>query len=535
MRGRWIFLFALVAGLGVFASIWIAALPDGDKPVTGGRYVEGIAGAPSRINPLFAELNEADESLVALIFAGLTRLDDRGRPFPDLAEKWTVSADGLTYKFTLRAGLLWPDGTQLTARDVEYTYELLRTLAVGPSSTVASVLAQAVISTLDLRTVVIQLDQPLASLPAYLIVGILPFHLVSDAGPEGISTANFNQAPVGAGPFRLKELDNERAVLVPNPFYHFAQPLLDQIELRFFENEAVLLAALEARQIDGALFRAGLDEADIQDLKQANVHTTAVPTAETVFVFFNLNKPMFEDHRVRQALIYALDRDKIVASVFGRLATRSDSPLTATIWSSTPSLARYAFDIQAAKSLLEEAGWFLVADVRQQGGSSLAFHLATDSDPVRMAVAEEIARSWQVLGIEVTLDLVGGTALVRDLLEARGFEALLFGVSAGPDPDPFSMWHSSSATAQGDNLASLRNVTIDGLLEEGRSSSSVGRREELYIEFQRLFAEEIPSIPLYAPTSIYTQTSSLKGLRIGFLPSQGQRFWQVAEWYLETQ
>ncbi len=534
MRSRWVFLFALVAGLGLFAAIWIAASRNGSEPIAGGIYIEGIAGEPDRINPLFAGFNEVDESLVSLIFAGLTRLDEHGRPSPDLAESWTVSPDGLTYIFTLRSGLLWQDGIPLTAEDVEFTYELLGAQGVNPSSTIASVLDQAKISILDIRTIQIRLDQPFAPLPAYLTLGILPVRILSDVGPQGISEAVFNRAPIGAGPYRLKALDQTRAVLVPNLFYHIALPLLEEIELRFFRNEVDLLAALKAQQIDGAMFSSGLGDADLLDLDRAGFNTLHLPTTETVFVFLNLTEPNFDDLRVRQALLHALDLDAIISGLHGSLAIRADSPLPPAIWSSTPSLQKYGYDLQAAESLLEEVGWVLVEEVRQRGGVSLSFQLVTDSDPVRVAVAQEVVKSWQALGIEVTLESVGSTKLVRDLLEPRRFEALLFALTGGPDPDPYSTWHRSAISAEGDNLAMLTNITIDALLEEGRAALSLDRREELYIEFQELFAEGVPSIPIYTSSMIYVQTSSLGGVRIGFMQNAGARFGQAHEWYLET-
>ncbi len=534
MHGRRVFLFTLIGGLGVLAAIWIAASGNSDQPIPGGAYTEGMAGSPDRVNPLFAGFNEVDESLVALIFAGLTRLDENGRPFPDLAENWTVSPDGLTYIFTLRSGLLWQDGTPLTAEDIAFTYELLRAKDVNPSSTIASVLAKATVSILDIRTVQIRLDQPFAPLPAYLTLGVLPARLLGDAGLETISTAAFNQAPVGAGPYRLEQLTPAKAVLVPNPFYHFAMPLLDQIELRFFKNEADLLAALKERQLDGALFTSGVREADLVDLVQAGFHPLNLPTAETVFVFLNLTEPVFEDRRVRQALLYALDRDAIVENVFGSLAIRSNSPLPEAIWSSTPSLEKYDYDLETAASLLDAAGWILVEEVRQRGGVPLSFQLVTDSDPVRVTVAQEVVSRWRALGIEVTLETVGSTLLVRDRLDPRLFEAMLFSLTGGPDPDPFATWHSSANSDEGDNLAQLNNLAIDVLLEEGRTSNSFGRREEIYTEFQELFSDEVPSIPLYTSSLIYVQTSSLQGVRFGFLANAGARFAQVPEWYFKT-
>ncbi len=106
-RSLALLLVLLLAGVAAFAALWYAAPRghEGTEPDFGGVYVEGMTGAPARINPLFAGQNAVDETLVALVFAGLTRLDDHGQPFPDLAETWDVSPDGRSYTFTLRQGL----------------------------------------------------------------------------------------------------------------------------------------------------------------------------------------------------------------------------------------------------------------------------------------------------------------------------------------------------------------------------------------------------------------------------------------------
>ncbi|MCJ7831379.1 MAG: peptide ABC transporter substrate-binding protein, partial [Dehalococcoidia bacterium] len=101
MRSRWLLLMALVAGIAIMALLWYTASRSSETvhPQSGGTYVEGAAGAPSRINPIFSSFNAVDSDLTALIFSGLTRLGLDGEALPDLAENWEVSADRLTYTF----------------------------------------------------------------------------------------------------------------------------------------------------------------------------------------------------------------------------------------------------------------------------------------------------------------------------------------------------------------------------------------------------------------------------------------------------
>ncbi len=126
---RSLFFFVLVAGVVAITLFWSLAAKSDEQvidPDFGGAYIEGIAGSPARVNPLFTAENTTDQTLTSLIFAGLTRLDEHGSPFPDMAETWAVSPDGLVYTFKLRKGLVWHDGQPVTADDVVFTYDLLQ-------------------------------------------------------------------------------------------------------------------------------------------------------------------------------------------------------------------------------------------------------------------------------------------------------------------------------------------------------------------------------------------------------------------------
>jgi peptide/nickel transport system substrate-binding protein len=153
---------------------------------------------------------------------------------------------------------------------------------------------------------------------------------------------------------------------------------------------------------------------------------------------------------------------------------------------------------------------------------------------VRLAVAQRLADSWTALGIEVTIDAVAATTLVREVLEPRSFEAALFSAPGEVDPDPYLLWHSSQDTGKGLNLASLEDRRFDTLIEQARLEGLPPRREELYGQFQELFAQELPALPLFAETLLYVQPESLKGARVGYAADAGARFWQVQEWHLRT-
>jgi peptide/nickel transport system substrate-binding protein len=539
LRGkRWIFLVILAAGVGAFSVFWYAASSgtEGNQPAFGGAYVEGVTGAAARINPLFAAQNDVDESLVALLFSGLTRLDDQGQPFPDLAEAWDVSADGRVYTFRLRRGIVWHDGTAFDVDDVIFTFGLLKSPVLRSPPGLARVLADAVVTKVDAFSLRIELQQAYAPLAAYLSLGILPQHLLAQTPPEALLDAAFNQRPVGTGPFRLEQLAPDRAVLTANAAYHFGQPYIQRLELRFFRDSGALMAALRSRQLDGAFFESGVGSADYAYLEgRKDLALSLLSSGEVTFVYFNLKDVLFQDRRVRQALLYSIDRDALVVEALYNQALKAQSPLPQGTWAATDSMSRYGADAGLANLLLNESGWRAAAGaVRSNGAARLSFTLATNNDPVRVAVAQALAAKWKALGVDVKVEAGGTTTLVRDLLEPRAYQVALFAYRSEADPDPYAAWHSSQSGSGGRNLSLLSDPRFDRLLEDARQAPNQATRTQLYRDFQELFAQEVPAIPLFSSTSLYVQESSMQGNRPGYLDNPGARFWQVQDWHVKT-
>lgn len=531
-RGRWLFLGVLVCGLALFTAAWYVneANKSRTSSASASRYVEGVPGAPVRINPL-APGSDTDRALVALIFAGLTKLDQFGQPQADLAESWTVSQDGRVYTFLLRSGLSWPDSVSLTSRDALFTLALLQSSELTGQIPIASSLPAWVLREIDARTFTIELEQPFAPLPAYLSVGLLPEHLLRNLPPAQVLSSPFNQRPIGAGPYRLSEINSEHAVLQANRLYHTGTPAIQNLELRFFADEGELFSALLNRQIDGALF-SELSENQLQQLRKARLLFLSLPTSQVGFVHLNLSKAVFQDRRVRQALLYAIDRDALIAELVPA-AQPSLSPIMAGVWASGDQLSRYDQDLSAAALLLDEAGWRLSGNIRRKDGAELAFDLRTTNDPRRLQLAQALAQRWSALGIRVNVVATGSTILIRDALPIRDFDAVLLAGSQGQDPDPFRFWHSSAGSGAAANVGGLADPRFDRLLEAGRTQVSIAARKDIYAAFQELFAQELPALPLFSITRVYAQSSTMRNVKAGFLADDGGRFWQVQQWQLK--
>ncbi|MBI4570968.1 MAG: peptide ABC transporter substrate-binding protein, partial [Chloroflexi bacterium] len=254
-RPRWPLLLVLVAGVAIV--VGLAYLPSDDsgeaRPSRGGSYIEGVAGAPSRVNPLFAPFNDVDGDLASLVFSGLVRFGPNGAVQPDLADLPQVTPDGTTYIFELKPGLYWHDGEPLDSADVVFTIEAIQDPDFQGDPVLADLFRDVTVEAQDERTVIITLPEPFAPFLARgATVGILPEHLLGDLDAAGLAEAPFNERPTGSGPFRLVRLTSAEAKLAPFDSYHLGRPFLDEFHLRFYRDDAALMAALRNEEIDGA-------------------------------------------------------------------------------------------------------------------------------------------------------------------------------------------------------------------------------------------------------------------------------------------
>ncbi len=536
VRSRWLLPVVVAAGVVVLSVLWYRTSHSSHMAdsLTVTTHREGVAGSVSRINPLYSSANEVDADLVALIFSGLTRLGPDGTVQPDLAESWDISGDGLTYTFHLRQGVTWQDGQPFTADDVIFTYDALRDPNFRGQPAQADLFHSINYSKVDDATVEIRLSQPFAPLLSHLTIGILPSHLLQGQNADALYDNPFNQQPIGTGPFRLTELSPQKAVLEANSNYYLGGPFLGRFEFHFYQDEPALLKGLKAGEVQSAFFRSPLNADDAQYLQSAsNLRVLQLPSTTSTVLYFNNVWPSLQDPNVRMALAYAVNRPDIISSVLQGQAVEADSPIAAGTWSYYPVLDRYTYDPDQAARLLDEAGWTMQPNgVRAKDGVELRFVIVTNDDSMRTGAANDIAQSWQALGIPTEVSVQGPTTLLRDMLLPHQFIVALYGFDGGPDPDPYPAYHSSQARPGGQNLSGYSDGEADLLLQNARQSSDVESRKTLYRQFQELFASELPNLPLFQRTFTYAVDKNLQNVSPGVLFDSSSRFSQVNEWRL---
>jgi peptide/nickel transport system substrate-binding protein len=517
-------------------------------PDVGGTYVEGLVGNSRYINPILCQHNQVDRDLCSLIFNGLTKLNEKGEVISDLAERWEISDDGLVYTFHLRRDVLWHDGFPFTADDVVFTIEAMQDPHYQGAPYLAELWRSVDVARVNSHTVRFTLKEPFAPFLHYTTIGILPAHLLADVPAELLPNNPFNRHPIGTGLFQLEEVNAEHALLKANPLFYGPKPYLNKIEFRFYSDQESVLRAYERGEVHGISRVLPEDLTRVEANSGLKLFSARLTGYTLIFLNLkNLGVPFFQEKLVRQALLYGMDRQKLVDRVLKGQGLVAHSPISPGTWAYNSGVVKYEYDPERAKALLTEAGWRVPSppsamigesiegsgSVREKAGMRLAFTLLTDDDPLHIELAREIARQWEAIGVEAVPRAVS-SGLARDFLYPRRFEALLIDLELDGDPDPYPLWHSTQRNDEGQNYAGFVNYEADKLLEEARYMTDSGRRAELYHRFQEIFADEVPSLLLYHPIYTYAVDETVKGVQLGPLGDPSDRFRNVTDWHIVT-
>lgn len=502
-------------------------------PQRGGTHIEGILGTPRFVNPLLA-ISDADRDLSSLIFSGLMKITKEGSLELDLAESYTISEDLRTYTFTLKNGIVFHDGTPITADDVVFTVRMAKHPDVKSAKRANWEGVDAVV--IDDRTISFTLPAPFPLFLENTTLGIMPEHLWEEVAIEEFPFTELNTRPIGSGPYKVHEV-KKTASGVPVEYRLRAfdgagrHAYIKNFVVRFYQSSADLERAFELRDIDGA-----------HSIVNVNGTAHEAILGRVFGVFFNQSRQeLFTDTVVRRALEEALDKQAIVDTILSGYGVPLEGPL--------PPLTANDYEyerqdeearIENARAILEANGWERGEDgvFEKTSGKEtkrLSFSLDAPAAPELRSTAEYVSDVWRRMGAEVSLSVYETTDLNIDIIRPRDYEALLFGLVVGRELDLFAFWHSSQRNDPGLNIALYANIATDRYLEEARGEIDPSMRREA----AELAAAEITAdraaIFLYAPTFVYYTNNNVAGINLESVSSPSDRLTAVDEWFLETE
>ena len=367
---------------------------------------------------------------------------------------------------------------------------------------------------------------------SYATAGILPRHILEAVTAPNMLDDPFNLAPVGTGPYRLTLMDGAHALLVANETYYLGKPKIEEIEIRFFPTVASAAAGIVRAEIDGLLVDLTINPEDFLTLSDVEgVEEYALSRSAYTSLYLNNRETPLNDSFVREAIARAIDFDGIISELLAGRGLRAETPIAPGTWAYF-DVNEWNLDLGLARNLLDAGGWELSPGetVRHRNNVELRFSLMTDQDPLRGAIADAIAAQLAEVGVEAVVVREASNSLVTDFLIPREYQAAIFGWDPGADPDPYPAWHSSQAIGDGRNLAAYTSDEADAIMEAARQTAAMDARRDLYAQFQELFVQDVPSVPLYYPVYTYFVSSRVDGIQPGVLFTLASRFTGVQDW-----
>lgn len=535
VSGWLLLVLLLVVGL-VVQNFFLSGYYQTLKPVPGGIYNEGVLGRFTNANPLYAT-SDVDTTVSRLIFAGLFTYNGQNVLVGDLATGYNVDSRGTTYTVHLKPHLTWQDGRPLTSADVVFTYKAIQN--PDAQSPLEGSWQGITVSATDPLTVVFKLPDPLASFPYNLTNGIIPRHVLGSIAPADLRSADFNtEHPVGAGPFTWQAVQvtgsdpstaEAQVALVPFAGYQGGKPKLQEFVVHAYGDQNQLIQAFKANQLNGA---EGLNIVphDIHGMSSAQEHSLLL-TAATM-VFFKTSTGVLADDKVRQALVQAANVPEIVSQLdYATLPVRE--PLLNGQLGYDSSLQQAGHDLNAAKAALDADGWTVGAHgLRNKNGQPLTFNLTAADTPEYHLVVRNLNKQWQALGAQIN-PLFLDNADFQSALSEHGYDAVLYGISIGVDPDVFVYWDSSQAdirSANRLNLSEYKNTAADAALESGRTRLNPVLRVIKYKPFLQAWQQDNPALGLYQPRLLYITNGPVAGLVDQPINTSAGRLDNVQNW-----
>lgn len=427
-----------------------------------------------------------------LLFNSLVKRTKESDVQPDLALSWETP-DPKTYIFHLRHNVTFHDGRPLTSKDVVFTFRSIldgsvQTAKLGTYRVIDSVEA------LDSYTVVFKLKEVFAPFLWNLNEGIVP---------EG-APADFSQHPIGSGPFEyVHYLPDAEVVLKRNDAYYGMKPHIPLVRFKLIPEAVVAALELRKGSVDIGLRVLPPDVVEVLK-KDPDLRVLQAPGTDYQYLAFNLADPVFQDIRVRQAIAYAIDREKIIKYLWRNQARAASGVIPPNNWAYESNVQTYPYDPKRAKELLREAGQ-----------EHLTFTYRTSTDETARLLAAVIQQELKQIGVTIKIRSNEFATFYSDVTKGNFQMYSLRWIGGNTNPDFLDLIFSSNKIPpNGANRGHYSNSRVDELIAAGRHELDMGKRRQAYQEIQRIVAEELPYISLFYLDDVCVYNKRIEGLKL---------------------
>ncbi len=478
-----------------------------------------------------------------MAFDLLITIDDKGNDVPDLAatvptlQNGGISKDGFTITYHLRRNVRWQDGAPFTSADVKFNWQAV----MNPANNVVERRGYDQVRSVDTPdpyTVVFRLKAPFSPFIDTVFgesddpFRIIPKHLLAQY--PNINRVPFNQKPIGTGAFQVVAWQHgDHVEYKANPHYFRGAPQLKRIMVYTIPDGNTSAAMIRSHGTDLII---DVSAANYRDLRAApGVRTLLVKAPSYSSILFNMKHPPLDDLRVRRAIVYAVNEQRVVNDLTYGTATVATGDLSDFYWAYDPNVATYPYNVAKANALLDAAGWRRGAGgMRYKDGKPLSLQLSygQGSETAR-AIGVQVQNDLHTVGIDVPIKTYTYTMLYATMQEggiqqSGKFDLSLFSWISGADPDDSSQWMCSQVPPTGNNVTHYCNPQLDTAEQAALRHFDRPTRKAAYATTQSLLARDVPAVFQYYARLRYATNPNLQNFRPNG-PSEG---WNAYEWSL---
>ena len=491
--------------------------------------IVGITAPNGKFNPIYTD-STYDGYVCSLLFDGLVSNDKEGNAVPSVAEKWEISSDNKTYTFHIKKGVKFSNGDELTAKDVAFTYTTLADPGYdGPRMDAVEKLvgyneykkgsATSVSGIKVIDDYTISFTESEIKAPALLNdfgYGIMDQKYYNfKKGNAAKKLKSLFLKPIGSGCYTLKGYKAGQEVdFTANPDYFKGAPKIKNVIMKV-TNATTNLQELKSGGTDMDMI--GAKPENINMLKEAGfLNLELYPDNGYGYIGMNLRNDMFKDKKVRQALMYGLNRKGFVDSYYKGYADVCNSPMSQVSWAYTEDIEKYEYNPDKANKLLDEAGWKKGSDGwRYKDGKKFEIHWLTYTGSKYVDNLVPIVKeNWKQLGINVIPELMEFATLSEKVFDKQQFEMYNMAWSNSIDPDPSGIFSFSQDTPGGFNSVGWHNQDAENLLKQGLAVTDESKRKEIYQKWVKIANDDLPYLFLSANKDMWVVSSRIKGIEV---------------------
>ena len=482
----------------------------------------GLSGIEGNFSP-FISSNTYDGYVCSLLFEPLVTVDASGEYVPYLAD-WELSDDKLTYTFTLKDGIKFSDGTDMTAEDVAYSYSVpAEEDYAGPRLNVANAIAD--IKVVDDKTVAFTMASASPANIQNFTYGIMSKEYYAHSSFEELN--ELNQKPMGSGKFVLEDggyASKQYVKLKTNENYwdSDAKPKIDGVYMLEVADDTVL-SSLESGEIDMCMPAAKAENVESIE-SMSNAHLVSYLGNGYTFMCFNTTRPTLAQTEVRQALMYALDRKAFLKAEYGSddLVSLGMAPISPVSWAypGNDALNAYDYDLDKAAKMLDDAGWKDTDGdgIRDKDGTPLHLNWLVYTDSTWPGTLSSMAYdSWHKIGVDLEITQMDFNTVSSMTMDAepgeKDFDIYTMGFSLSADPDPTGgLYDADAYVAGGFNASGFRDDKSQELIAEGLAEFDQDKRAEIYKEWAIRQNELVPTAIIAYRSEIWGIADRVHGL-----------------------